>query len=46
MIAGAKNGISSCEIARALGVHSEDCMFMLHRIRLAMQSGSLLKLGR
>src|SRR5450631_1650705 len=45
MIAGAKNGISSCEIARALGVTQKTAWFMLHRIRLAMQSGSLLKLG-
>ncbi len=45
MIAGAKNGISSCEIARALGITQKTAWFMLHRIRLAMQKGSLLKLG-
>jgi transposase-like protein len=40
MIANAKNGISSCEIARALGVTQKTAWFMLHRIRLAMQSGT------
>jgi transposase-like protein len=45
LITGAKNGISSCEVARSLGVTQKTAWFMLHRIRLAMQSGSLLKLG-
>jgi transposase-like protein len=44
MIANAKNGISSCEVARALGVTQKTAWFMLHRIRLAMQSGSFEKL--
>ena len=35
-IANAKNGISSCELARALGVRQPTAWFMLHRIRLAM----------
>lgn len=37
MISGAKNGISSHELARALGVTQKSAWFMLHRIRLAMQ---------
>lgn len=37
MIANAKNGISSHEIARALGVTQKTAWFMLQRIRLAMQ---------
>jgi transposase-like protein len=37
MIANCKNGISSHEIARALGVTQKTAWFMLHRIRLAMQ---------
>jgi len=41
----AKNGVSSCEIARSLGVTQKTAWFMLHRIRLAMQSGSMMKLG-
>ena len=45
IIASAKNGVSSCEIARSLGVTQKTAWFMLHRIRLALQSGSLLKMG-
>src|SRR5262249_15176813 len=37
MIANCKNGISSYEIHRALGVTQKTAWFMLHRIRLAMQ---------
>lgn len=40
-----KNGISSYEIHRALGVTQKTAWFMLHRIRLAMQCGSFVKLG-
>src|SRR5512139_103753 len=43
MIANAKNGVSSCEISRAIGVTQKTAWFMLHRIRLAMQSGSIEK---
>jgi len=42
-IVNAKNGISSCELARALGVTQKTAWFMLHRIRLAMSGGSILK---
>jgi transposase-like protein len=41
----AKNGVSSCELARFLGITQKSAWFMLHRIRLAMQNGSLMKLG-
>lgn len=44
MIANAKNGVSSYEIHRAIGVTQKSAWFMLHRIRLAMQAGSLDKL--
>jgi transposase-like protein len=37
LIVGAKNGISSYEIHRGLGVTQKTAWFMLHRIRLAMQ---------
>jgi transposase-like protein len=37
LIANAKNGISSYELARAIGVTQKSAWFMLHRIRLAMQ---------
>jgi transposase-like protein len=37
LIVNCKNGISSCEIARALGVTQKTAWFMDHRIRLSMQ---------
>jgi transposase-like protein len=40
LIANSKNGISSHELARHLGVTQKSAWHMLHRIRLAMQSGS------
>ena len=43
-IVNAKNGISSYELHRALGVCQKTAWFMLHRIRLAMQEGSFVKL--
>jgi transposase-like protein len=45
MVANCKNGISSYEVGRALGVTQKSAWFMLHRIRLAMQSKTFLKLG-
>ena len=44
LIANAKNGISSWEIHRALGITQKSAWFLLHRIRLAMQNGTLAKL--
>ena len=44
LIANAKNGISSYELHRSLGVTQKTAWFMLHRIRLALQNGSLDKL--
>jgi transposase-like protein len=44
-IANAKNGISSLELSRALGVRQPTAWFMLHRIRLAMQTGTFRKLA-
>lgn len=37
MIANMKNGVSSWEIHRAIGVTQKTAWFMLHRVRLAMQ---------
>lgn len=45
LITNAKNGISSYELARALGVTQKTAWFMLHRIREALKNGSLLKMG-
>lgn len=44
LIANAKNGVSSCELARAIGITQKSAWFMLHRIRLAMRSGTFRKL--
>lgn len=38
-----KNGISSHELARDLGITQKSAWHMLHRIRLAMQEGSFVK---
>ena len=40
MICGCKNGVSSYEIARGLGVSQKTAWFMLHRVREAMQDGT------
>ncbi len=40
MICNAKNGVSSCELARSLGVTQKSAWFMGHRIRLAMRDGN------
>jgi transposase-like protein len=45
LIANAKNGISSYEIGRSLGVTQRTGWFMLQRIRLAMQNGTIVKIG-
>jgi transposase-like protein len=45
MVANCKNGVSSYEVGRALGVTQKSAWFMLHRIRLAMQSKTFIKLG-
>ncbi|CAN5410524.1 IS1595 family transposase [soil metagenome] len=45
MIANAKNGISSCEISRALDITQKSAWFLLHRIRLAMQEGTFEKMS-
>lgn len=44
LVANSKNGISSHELARSLGVTQKSAWFMLHRIRLAMQAGSFDKI--
>jgi len=44
MLVNDKNGISSYEMARALGVTQKTAWFMGHRLRLAMQRGSIVKL--
>jgi len=45
MLCNCKNGISSYELHRALGVSQKAAWFMLQRLRFAMQDGSIEKLG-
>jgi transposase-like protein len=45
MVANCKNGVSSWEIHRAIGVTQKSAWFMLHRLRLALQSSSTVKMG-
>lgn len=45
LIANCKNGVSSYEIHRAIGVTQKSAWFLLHRIRLAMQTGTFEKLS-
>ena len=45
LIANAKNGISSYELSRSLGITQKSAWHVLHRIRLAMQNGSINKLS-
>jgi transposase-like protein len=44
LIVNAKNGVSSCEIARSLNITQKSAWFLMHRIRLAMQTGTFTKL--
>ena len=45
LLINSRNGISSHELGRTLGVTQKSAWFMLHRVRLAMQSGTFQKLG-
>jgi transposase-like protein len=45
LIANCKNGVSSCEIARDMGVTQKTAWFMLHRVREAMQDKTATKLA-
>jgi transposase-like protein len=45
LLVNCKNGISSYEVARDLGVTQKTAWFMMHRVRLAVQCGSFRKLG-
>ena len=40
LIVNCKNGISSCEIARDLGITQKSVWYMAHRIRFALHEGS------
>jgi transposase-like protein len=45
MLSNCRNGVSSYEIARAIGVTQKSAWFMMHRIRLGLQSKDGGKLG-
>lgn len=45
LITNAKNGISSYEVHRAIGVTQKTAWFMLHRIRCAMQTETFSQFG-
>ncbi|MFL5797541.1 MAG: IS1595 family transposase [Actinomycetota bacterium] len=45
LIANAKNGVSSHELARSIGITQKSAWFVLHRVRLAMQTGSFDRLS-
>ena len=45
MLANCKNGISSYELAKNLGIRQNSAWFMLQRIRLAMKNTSKFKIG-
>jgi transposase-like protein len=45
MLVNCKNGISSYEVGRDLGLTQKSAWFVLHRLRLALQKKSLVKLG-
>lgn len=45
LISSAKNGVSSCEVARSIGVTQKSAWFMMHRIRRVMKTGSFIKMS-
>src|SRR5271170_3898742 len=45
LIVNCKNGISSCEMSRDLGITQKSAWFLDHRIRFALYSGSFDKLS-
>ena len=45
MLANCKNGISSYELAKNLGIHQKSAWFILHRIREAMKGNTDFQMG-
>jgi hypothetical protein len=45
LIVNCKNGISSCEVSRDLGITQKSAWFLDHRIRMSLHSGSIEKLS-
>ncbi len=45
ILCNSENGVSSCELARTLGVTQKSAWFMLHRIRTTLHDASTIKLS-
>ncbi len=45
LIVNAKNGISSCEIGRTLGITQKSAWFLSHRLRFALNEGAFEKMS-
>ena len=45
MLVNCRNGVSSYEVGRALGITQKSAWFVMHRLRLALRSGDMSKLG-
>ena len=45
LVVNCKNGISSCEVARDIGVTQKSAWFMIHRLRFALKDGGFGKLA-
>jgi transposase-like protein len=45
MIVNCRNGVSSYEVGRTIGITQKSAWFVLHRLRFALQTGSITKLG-
>ena len=45
MMVNCKNGVSSWELHRSLGITQKSAWFVAHRLRLALKNNSLFKIG-
>jgi len=45
MLVNCRNGVSSYEVGRTLGITQKSAWFVLHRLRLALQEGTLAPFG-
>lgn len=45
LLVNCKNGVSSCEVARDIGITQKSAWFMMHRLRFALHHGSFDKLS-
>jgi transposase-like protein len=45
MLVSCRNGISSYEVGRTIGITQKSAWFVLHRLRFALRTGSIAKMG-